>query len=91
MKTSFHDKNFALSLAFIMRFKATRKWSIQIFLLENHAFFSRCIKSCLVTRSPILAPLFTDVVSELNLIVRKGAIATHSVAVGEEKFLGISS
>ena len=28
MKTNFHNKNFALSLAFIMRFKATRKWSI---------------------------------------------------------------
>ena len=28
MKTNFHDKNFALSLTFIMRFKATRKWSI---------------------------------------------------------------
>ena len=27
-KTNFHDKNFALSLAFIMRLKATRKWSI---------------------------------------------------------------
>ena len=28
MKTYSHIKNFALSLAFIMRFKATRKWSI---------------------------------------------------------------
>ena len=28
MKTNFHNKNFAFSLAFIMRFKATRKWSI---------------------------------------------------------------
>ena len=28
MKTNFHDKNFGLSLAFIMRFKAARKWSI---------------------------------------------------------------
>ena len=29
MKTNFHIKNFALSLAFIMRFKATRKWPIE--------------------------------------------------------------
>ena len=28
MKINFHNKNFALSLAFIMRFKATRKWPI---------------------------------------------------------------
>ena len=28
MKTNFHNKNLALSLAFIMRFEATRKWSI---------------------------------------------------------------
>ena len=28
MKTNFHNKNFELSLAFIMRFKATRKWSL---------------------------------------------------------------
>ena len=27
-KTNFHDKNFALSLAFITRFTATRKWPI---------------------------------------------------------------
>ena len=26
--TNFHNKNFALSLAFMMRLKATRKWSI---------------------------------------------------------------
>ena len=30
MKTNFHNKNFPLSLAFIMRFKVTRKWSIGI-------------------------------------------------------------
>ena len=30
MKTNFHNKNFALSLAFIMRFKTTQKWSIGI-------------------------------------------------------------
>ena len=29
MKTHFHTKNFAHSLAFIMRFRATRKWSIE--------------------------------------------------------------
>ena len=28
-KLNFHSKNFALSLAFTMRFKATRKWSIE--------------------------------------------------------------
>ena len=28
MKTNFHNKNFALSLAFILRFKATRMWPI---------------------------------------------------------------
>ena len=28
MKTNFHNKNFALSFAFIMRFTATRKWPI---------------------------------------------------------------
>ena len=29
MKTNFHNKNFALILAFIIRLKATRKWSIE--------------------------------------------------------------
>ena len=29
MKTNFHNKSFALSLAFIMRFTATRKWPIR--------------------------------------------------------------
>ena len=29
VKTNFHNKNFAFSLAFIMRFKATRKWPIR--------------------------------------------------------------
>ena len=28
MKTNYHNKNFALSLAFITRFNATRKWPI---------------------------------------------------------------
>ena len=31
MKTNLSNKNFALSLAFIMRFKATRKWLIDLF------------------------------------------------------------
>ena len=31
MKTNFHNKNFALSLAFIMRFKATPKWPEKLF------------------------------------------------------------
>ena len=30
MKTNIHNKNFALNLAFIMRFKAARKWPISI-------------------------------------------------------------
>ena len=30
MKTNFHNKNFAVSLAFIMRFTATRKWPIPV-------------------------------------------------------------
>ena len=30
MKTNFHMKSFALSLALTMRFEATRKWPIQI-------------------------------------------------------------
>ena len=30
MKTNFHDKNFVLSLAFIMRFNVTRKWPIDL-------------------------------------------------------------
>ena len=29
MKTNFHNKNFALSLAFILRLKATRKWPFE--------------------------------------------------------------
>ena len=28
LKTHFHNKSFALSLAFIMRFKVTQKWPI---------------------------------------------------------------
>ena len=38
MKTNFHNTNFALSLAFIMRFTATRKWLIL-------AWYSRCFPS----------------------------------------------
>ena len=41
MKTNFHNKNFVLSLAFMMRFKATRKWSI-IYVLN--CFLSNCCK-----------------------------------------------
>ena len=36
MKTNFHNKNFALSLAFIIRFKATRKWSVNFHLNANY-------------------------------------------------------
>ena len=34
MKTNFHNKNYALSLALTMRLKATRKWPIK--MLGNH-------------------------------------------------------
>ena len=44
MKTNVHNKNVALSLAFIMRFKATRKWPIltsdAIVKLVNFTIFS---------------------------------------------------
>ena len=36
MKTDFHDKNVAPRLAFIMRFEATRKWSILRKQLNSH-------------------------------------------------------
>ena len=36
MKTNFCNKNFALSLAFIMRFTATRKWPINIISKKYH-------------------------------------------------------
>ena len=36
MKTNFHNKNFALSLAFIMRFKATRKWPIDAIMKMSY-------------------------------------------------------
>ena len=35
MKTNFHNKKFALSLAFIMRFKATQKWPIANFFPQT--------------------------------------------------------
>ena len=43
MKTNFQNKIFALSLAFIMRFTATRKWpvtylSFEHFVQQNHSF-----------------------------------------------------
>ena len=48
MKTNFHNKNFALSLAFIMRFKAARKWSIapvQLCQCASHSLLKvRCRK-----------------------------------------------
>ena len=37
MKTNFHNKNFALSLTFTMRFKATRKRPITFSLLLKEA------------------------------------------------------
>ena len=36
-KTNFHMKSFALSLAFIVRFTATRKWPITPDIDLNHA------------------------------------------------------
>ena len=40
--TNFHMKSFALSLAFIVRFTATRKWPIQMTAIEDGAYFSYC-------------------------------------------------
>ena len=38
MKTNFHDKSFALSLAFIMRLKATRKWpTLNLFIMMKES------------------------------------------------------
>ena len=39
-KTNFHMKSFALSLAFIVRFTATRKWPISQLLSKRAAHFS---------------------------------------------------
>ena len=50
MKTNFHNKNFALNLAF-MRFKATRKWSIAlkwpplvVSFINEFFFFIICVR-----------------------------------------------
>ena len=61
MKTNFHNKNFALSLAFIMRFQATRKWSIERFGCKSTSLLwysdLRNILNNLVPRaSPISVP-----------------------------------
>ena len=32
MKPNFHNENFARNLSFVMKFKATQKWAIQIYL-----------------------------------------------------------
>ena len=51
MKTNFHNKNFALSLAFMMRFKATRKWT------NSYCYYIRIrIISCL----SVFCKLFTN-------------------------------
>ena len=46
MKTNFHNKNFVLSLALTMRFKATRKWPIICIIFEN---FAMCVRYSTVT------------------------------------------
>ena len=48
MKTNFHNKNFTLSLAFIMRFKATRKWPIgnANIIIGLYALFPVNFKNC---------------------------------------------
>ena len=38
MKTNFHNKNYARSLAFVMRFKASRKWPIVNVLILTLSF-----------------------------------------------------
>ena len=47
-KTNFHMKRFALSLAFIVRFTAIRKWSIvqMQFLYETFVVIQKNIKLC---------------------------------------------
>ena len=47
MKSKFHNKNFAPSLAFIVRFKATRKWPIAMFVCQLYG-----ISRSHVQRSP---------------------------------------
>ena len=48
MKTNFHNKNFALSLVFIMRFTATRKWPILYYklLLSIYKLFLEIALTC---------------------------------------------
>ena len=43
-KTNFHMKTFALSLAFIMRFTATRKWPIVVHHKKDHIKISQFTK-----------------------------------------------
>ena len=44
-KTSFHLKSFALSLAFVMKLKATRKWPTRSFRFPSfNLFMSRALK-----------------------------------------------
>ena len=42
MKTNFHNKNFALNLAFIMRFTATLKWPIELLGRKISLVVRRC-------------------------------------------------
>ena len=55
MKTNFHNKNFALSLAFIMSFTATRKWPIE--------------KPCVLAATKKGTSLIWDTVTKLLLYV----------------------
>ena len=41
METNFHNKNFALSLAFLMRFTVTRKWPIYLPTKHQRALGAR--------------------------------------------------
>ena len=63
MKANFHNKNFALSLAFIMRFRATRKWPIAFgFALE----IIDCVNSPYVVRQATKSFIFRCLGGDAN-------------------------
>ena len=43
MKTNFHNKNFALSLALIMRFTATWNWPIVVSVFTTKKTVENCV------------------------------------------------
>ena len=53
MKTNFHKENFALSLAFIMRFKITRKWPVVTSLPGCRVVGGGGLDLCLATGVPL--------------------------------------